>query len=214
VITPKVESWLLDSGYQYFSFISYPGVSDPWLKDCARVIKETISQRLSQIVKHTAVFLDEDMKPGTEWDPHIRAALCRSVTMVALCCPMFYRKEHRWCGLEWATMDVLFQRRLPHVTFHGIVPIILRDKEALPPPVQKINYLDISREFNAWKHYQKTKAFANLVAEVVNRIVSTALELEKGQAKSCCESFNFPVVSAFDIYDPPDPLSPQWGGTT
>src|SRR6185295_11253799 len=113
-ITPADEQWLLNAGYRYHCFISWPHIAnDLYVTQCVRRVKAEIEQRLSLFnFSKPAVFIDETGIPGgAQWKRTLRSALCTSVTMVAICHPMYYHPQHEWCGLEWAAMALLGEQR-------------------------------------------------------------------------------------------------------
>jgi hypothetical protein len=114
-LTPNIEQWLQEAGYEYHCFISWPHTENKEITDCARHIRDAITNDLALSVPEPRVFLDETaIVAGNEWPLSLRNALCKSIAMVAICAPIYYHPAHEWCGLEWAAMAMLGQRRLPN----------------------------------------------------------------------------------------------------
>lgn len=201
-ITPEIEKWLQDAGYEYHCFISYPRIKNKELAECAERVKESIEADLALNINAPRVFLDQDMAVGTDWETRLRRALCRSLSMVALCSPIYYHPAHKWCGLEWAAMNGLEDQRLPGADFHAIIPLIVRDPKHLPDSVSKIQYIDISRVTIAGRRYYNTQEFRTHIQEVTARIIKAAMTIAGNQAVTNCGQFQFPPISAFDNYQP------------
>src|SRR5262245_25005263 len=128
--TLNIEQWLEKAGYGYHCFISWPHAKNKDLKDCARNVKTLVEQTLALSIPKPRVFLDETEIPGgAEWQETLRRALCKSVAMVSICAPIYYHSSHKWCGLEWAAMDMLSQRRLVGEGVKAIIPIIVRIRD-------------------------------------------------------------------------------------
>ena len=103
-----LDQWLLDAGYEYHAFISWPHINDSVVRNCANRLKEVLEDKLSDKFHEPNVFLDSDsINPGAPWPNAIKDALCRSVTMIAVWSNMYFDQRHQWCGLEWATMHEL-----------------------------------------------------------------------------------------------------------
>ncbi len=75
--------------------------------------QRTPREELSTVFNQPMVFLDEsELACGDEWEKRIRSNICKSISMIAICAPMYYRREHHWCGREWAAMEHLGTARL------------------------------------------------------------------------------------------------------
>src|SRR5271156_6624019 len=111
-----IEPWLRNEGnYRYHCFVSWPHTKNVEIADCARKVRDSIYSKLGISFVAPEVFLDEEgIQVGDEWNPTLRKALCCSMSMVAICAPVYFRAEHHWCGLEWASMYQLGQSRLPN----------------------------------------------------------------------------------------------------
>lgn len=197
-----IEPWLHDVGnYEYHCFISWPHTRNNEISECARTVKEAIESRLAESFVNPKVFLDETgIRGGDQWDPTLRKALCRSMSMVAICAPVYFRTEHYWCGLEWASMDQLGRRRLPDVTYAPIIPLMVRVPDPLPWAAGKIQFIDVSRVTIKGRKYFRTDEFRTKIDSVVRRIEEIAVGLWENEAVANCEIFQFPTVSAFANY--------------
>jgi hypothetical protein len=202
-IPNDVVQWLQNAGYEHHCFISWPHVESNDVKDCARNVKRMIREYLSISVSRPEVFLDEDGIPGgAEWEETLRRKLCRSVTMVAICAPIYYDSSHKWCGLEWAAMDMLSTIRLAGEGFKAIIPLIIRirEDEPLPEAVANLQYFDFSRIMTTGRGYYKTKECRENIRDIVNRIDDIAVTLANRQAQAACDKFQIPTESAFAGY--------------
>jgi hypothetical protein len=197
-----IEPWLRDVGsYEYHCFISWPHTKNVDIADCARTVKAAIESRLSESFVAPKVFLDESgLRGGDQWDPALRKALCRSMSMIAICAPVYFRSEHYWCGLEWASMYQLGQARLPNVTYVPIIPLMVRVPDPLPWGAGKIQFVDVSRVTIKGRKYFRTDEFRTKIDLVVKRIEEIAEGLWQNRAVANCDLFQFPTVSAFSNY--------------
>lgn len=208
-ITHEIDVWLMES-YESHCFISWPHIKNHDLSECAQAVKRRITEELATSFSAPAVYLDEsEMIVGDIWEPRLGRALCKSVSMVAICVPMYYRPEHRWCGLEWATMSHLSSRRLQGKDFQSIIPLMFRKTDPLPPAVSQIQYIDISKVSIQGRRYFSSTEFRLKIQEIARRIELIAEQLWLSKSKANCEVFQFPTESAFSTYnslDPPFPL--------
>jgi hypothetical protein len=201
MITLEVEKFLLSSGYEYYCFISWPRSGNRELTECAKRLKEEIENGLKSIVDAPKVFIDDiGLKGGDEWERIITKALCKSIAMVAICAPIYYHSVHKWCGLEWAGMDMLSRIRFPNEDFTSVIPVIVRTSDTLPKSVSKKQYIDISRVLIQGRRYYTTIEFRKKVEEILKQIQKIASCIAKYQIKANCEEFKLPAESAFLDY--------------
>jgi hypothetical protein len=208
MITPQIEQWLEQAGYEHHCFISYPRIQNPDMIECAERIQRSIEENLALELNNPKVFLDKSIRVGADWENRLRRALCRSISMVALCSPIYYHPAHRWCGLEWAAMWGLEGQRLRPEDDHAIIPLIIRDPNNLPDSVARIQYIDISRVTIAGRRYYTTQEFRSVITQITDRIISTALAIARNQAATNCGQFQFPPTSAFADYQPVNLAAP------
>ena len=196
------DKWLREAGYKHQCFISYPRVKDPAIWDCANRFKTAIERDLSHLIAEPSVFLDTDKMGGTRWERSLRSALCHSVAMVAICAPIYYQPHHRWCGLEWAAMDRLCEQRLPGEDQATIIPLLVRGSAPLPPPVARIDYIDISQLTLRGGYYRSDRFLADR-RHIVRIIEEVASAIVKKEAVANCKQFEIPATSAFANWSPP-----------
>ncbi len=202
-ISYEVEQWLQNAGYGYHCFISWPHTKSTDVSDCARNVKKLIEEYLAISVPNPRVFLDETGIPGgAEWQETLRHVLCKSVTMIAICAPIYYDPSHKWCGLEWAAMDMLSQKRLVGERVKAVIPIIIRirEDEPLPDAISRLQYFDFSSITTVGKRYYKTSECREKIKKIVNHIDDIASILANRQAGTDCENFEIPPESAFAGY--------------
>jgi len=203
-ISPELEHWLRDAGYEYHCFVSWPHTIDSEITGCALHVRDVIQQTLARDIPDPRVFLDEThLLPGTEWSLALRAALCRSVTMVAICAPIYYDSTHHWCGREWAFMYSLSRARLAGHDFTTIIPLIFRMSSELPEPVKALQYVDISKVQVRGRRYYNTIEFRSHIQDIVTRIEQVATALRANGALAGCEELPPPPTSAFSNYSVP-----------
>jgi hypothetical protein len=212
--SPEIEQRLKEAGYKHHCFISYPRVPNKEVVKFVRRVREAIRGELSLSVNNPSVFLDESIETGSRWKPTLKEALCQSLTMVAICAPIYYHPERPWCGLEWATMEELKRRRLPHHDELGtIIPIILREAQHQPKIVSDIQWINISNESLVPGFYTSGK-FNRLVRRIVNHIekVSDVLVGDADNVvRTNCQDFQFPLRSAFEECQEVEPPAPFYG---
>jgi hypothetical protein len=203
-ITVEIENWLSNQGgYEKHCFISWPHSIDNTLTECARTARNAIEQGLAASFVRPAVFLDEQMMGGAAWETLIRRTLCRSISMVAICAPIYYRPEHGWCGREWAAMEKMSAKRLPGQTFSTIIPLMYKKSDPLPPAVSRIQYVDVSRVILQGRRYYSQPEFRGKIQQIVGRIEQIAEEIFRNRTQAESETFPFPEESAFLEYSPP-----------
>jgi TIR domain len=199
-ITYEVDQWLRET-YEHHCFISWPHTINPDITECARAVRKAILEGLATSFHDPQVFLDETgIIGGADWEIRLRRALCKSMSMVAICAPIYYRPEHKWCGLEWAAMEHLSSTRLQGCDFKAIIPIMVRRSDPLPTVVSKIQHIDVSRMTLQGRRYFAYPEFRRKINEIVTRIEQIAEEIWRGQRKADCDLFQFPTESAFSDY--------------
>ena len=201
----QVEEWLkTEGGYEHHCFISWPHTVDNAITECARQVRDAVTKRLAQSFADPRVFLDETgLTVGDTWEPRLKSALCKSITMVAVCAPIYYHPKHKWCGLEWAAMDGLSRNRFPGQSSKTIFPLMIRISDPLPPVMSETQYIDISRAMILGRKYYTYPEFRKTVAKIGDLIEKIAFELADSQVKAGCDSFQFPTKSAFSDYGIP-----------
>ena len=210
-ITGAVDTWLRNEGkYRHHCFISWPHTKNQDIADCARRVKEAVESELGASFTDPQVFLDETViQAGNLWRPTLQQALCGSMCMVAICAPIYFRSEHHWCGLEWASMEKLADCRLPKsAEYTTIIPLIVRKSDPLPWEAAKIQYIDVSRLSLLGRRYFSTPDFRVKVRAIVVHIEKVAEELWRNRVHAHCDSFAFPTESAFLNYDAPQQRFP------
>lgn len=201
-ITPDIEQWLLRAGYEYHCFISWAHTKNRDMSDCALRIKSGIEEYLSLSIPNPRVFLDtSEITAGAEWERQLQYALCRSITMVSICAPIYYHPSHRWCGLEWAAMDRLSTIRLPGASFKSIIPILLKKDVSIPREVAQIQYIDLSGLILRGRHYYRTNDFRRMLMEIGSRIEQVAQTITENQSRTDCDQLIWPTRAAFENYD-------------
>lgn len=140
-------------------------------------------------------------------------ALCRSLVMVPICAGVYYDPEHKWCGREWAAMSALGARRLPPESDFGTIFSLLftsdpEERDLLPAAVRQTQYRDISSQ-KLYPGFYSTRAFRDLIWEVVAHIKKVSQVIELNQVRPDCGEFDFPLESAFAT-DPPAAQPPPF----
>lgn len=204
-----LQSWMASAGYEYHSFVSWPHVPNSEVRDCAERLRDRILESLAPYVAQPRVFLDTtSIPPGDDWRRRIEAVMCRSLTMVAICAPMYYHPDHRWCGQEWAAMEELGRCRLGDLGSASVVPLIFRRRGSLPQAVERHQYIDISGQEVRGPAYYRTQEFRRVIVSVVETVLDVAELLREHNSRPGCEDFTLPDQSAFDDYVPPPQPSP------
>jgi len=152
--TEQMERWLWETGgYENLCFISWPHTDDYYISACARRVQSEIRSRLADTFAKPEVFLDEaSIQGGDLWERKLKKQLAGSLCMVAICAPIYFRSEHRWCGVEWASMAQLGECRLASdVTYTTIIPLMVRMVKPYPwqdnsKSESKIQCIDVSRQ--------------------------------------------------------------------
>jgi hypothetical protein len=196
------EQWLSNAGYKHLCFVSYPRIRNPFMRDCAIQVSQAIQGELDMRTGNPSVYLDTSIEVGTDWAASLKRELCHSLTMVALCAPIYFHPAHKWCGLEWAAMDSLCDQRLSAEGVRTIIPLIIRVSEPLPPAVSKVQYIDIS-QLTLTSTYHKNRKFRLHIEQVVNKIEKVASATVEHNAVVDCANFEVPAAPAFANWLPP-----------
>ena len=202
-ITPDIEQWLENAGYEYHCFISWAHTRNKEMTRCARIMKESIEEFLALSIPEPRVYLDEAASiGGDQWRKKVTRAICKSMAMVAVCSPIYYHPSHNWCGLEWAAMDRLSKQRLTGQDFNSIIPVLLKRGDFLPKSVLDIQYIDLSPVLLRGRAYYNTQDFRAKIMEITNRIDQIAEAIVNKKSMPDCEKFILPKQSAFQNYQP------------
>ena len=193
-ITPEVEKWLKNAGYKYYCFISWPHTDSYEMTECAKQLEKDIKSGLSLNVPRAEVFLDDEIKGGDNWLKKITETLCQSVVMVAVCAPVYFHPEHRYCHLEWTAMSKLSKKRFPDKKIHTIIPILLKEMRPWPEPIlkMKIQCYDFSRVMTLGRAYYEQPEYREKKNEIVERIVSICNKLSENEREANCQDFSLP----------------------
>jgi hypothetical protein len=212
MIPPDLERWLSSAGYAHYVFVSYARVPEAAATKFALTVAGAVRQRLSDFTAVPAcrrVFVDEQCLPkGEPWEPRLQDALFRSVMMVAICAPIYYRAEHRWCGQEYEAMLSLGRHR----QVGTVVPLIVRkfQRYPLPQAVAGLQFFDLVDELTRYPNYHRRRPFQQAIDQIIDRLVNvaTALRANNAAADALPGGYRFPQISAFDDYDGPVQSAP------
>ncbi len=197
-ITYMLNQWLEDSGYEYHCFISWPHTKSRELTQCARKVKEAIEESLALSIARPKVFWDEsEIYGGANWQETLLRSLCKSVAMVSICAPIYYDPSHPWCGLEWAAMHGLSRKRIPRAGFNTIIPILVKEDDAMPKTISQIQCINISGLMASSRQYHLTNEFRHKIAQIVAHIERIAQTLQHNNSITNCEQVKIPPKSAF-----------------
>lgn len=201
-IPPDVPGRLGDLGYEHLCFISWAHLPTSMeMTSCVDRLEEEIGTHLAPSFPTPSIFRDKTaLRVGDEWEKRIAKALCRSVAMVAICTPMYYHPQHRFCGLEWAAMEQLSRIRLVHQDYKAIIPVIHTRSDPFPEIMSPTQYIDISRIVSLSRAYHRRNEFRQKCLEIVNRIGEIATALVNEEITANCEQFSLPDSSAFEDY--------------
>lgn len=200
-LVPGFHKWLDSAGYEFHCFISWPHIDDPDTIECARRFKADLESNLRQVIPEPKVFLStEDIAGGDKWRRVLKNSLCRSLSMVAICAPIYYDPSHLWCGIEWAAMEQLAESRIPDEQFGAIIPVLIRRYDPLPEPVKEAQFYDISNGILLGKGFYRTNSYRQTVREIADRILEIASTIHANRIKPDCEEFTIPTESAFSNF--------------
>jgi hypothetical protein len=200
--------WLEAAGYRYSAFLSWPrGTSGDLVERLAVKLQQEIQRQVSIHGLPDSVFLDtQHIGLGEAWYRRIATAICRSITLIAVCGPEYYCSEY--CGKEWGGMETLAAQRLGDLKI-AILPLIwqsarapggigLFQDEKLPPQVDCLNWRDFSRLRLRRPNVEESDEFDDFVREIVSRIdLAAAALFERNARTGDCDHFELPKESAF-----------------
>ena len=192
------------AGFKYHCFISWAHTINPDMTECATRLEDAIKGQLALSINDPQVFRDQtNIKGGANWRQKLREALCTSISMVAVIAPIYFDPDHKWCGLEWAAMARLSDRRLPGEDFGSIIPVMVQVSNPLPAALADIQYVDFSKVRTSGRRYYRTLEYRQKVIEIVERIEEIAMALDRHQSRANCDNFRIPRQSAFLDYEAP-----------
>jgi hypothetical protein len=212
MIDPPLDQWLKQNGYKHYVFVSYARSPDATCAKFAQIVARALREAFADFTTNDEcgrVFLDHECIPkGTKWEPILEAELCRSVLMVAICSPIYYHPEHRWCGREYQAMSSLDQIR----GVSSILPILVRKfpNHPLPKVVADLTYCDLVAETTRDRRFVDRQPFRQMVGGLMQRAseVGSALRENNIVADPARLGFQFPAASAFDDYNAPVQIAP------
>jgi hypothetical protein len=200
-ISLDTEQWLQRAGYEYHCFISWAHTPNRRVAACVKYLKQEIEEQLALSIHNPQVFLDErDIAVGDEWQRRVEHALCRSVALIAVYAPIYYRPPHLWCGREWAGMHLLSQRRLQGRNFTAIIPVMVKPDDPHQRDILGIQCIDFSKVTVCEDRYFKSKEFRKKVEVIVERIETIAEATAQNSSIANCDQFQIPQESAFADY--------------
>jgi hypothetical protein len=124
-------------------FISYARKDEAYVSDFREDLERQL-QNESQADEAPEVFLDPDVRPGSDWRTRIKKELDRCDFFVPICGRPFFRSP--WCSREWG----YFRRRLLAATPadrelpERIIPVWWRPLQTIPAVVDRINIEGVS----------------------------------------------------------------------
>jgi hypothetical protein len=203
--------WLASAGYRHLATVSWPHVFNSSMQGWARTTQAALERELNNLLGRSSVFLDEThIQIGDDWQSRLSGDLCRSVAMVAVCAPPYFSAQHPWCGVEWAAMRRLSERRLGGEPDGLILPLLFRGFHptgAAPAALAATQFHDVSN-LVITPTFSKTRRWTLAVRQVAERIVEVAEALRARGAAADCTDFELPVDSVFADYCPPSPVAP------
>jgi len=216
---------LAAAGFRYYSFISYPGNDDSLSRFAKRFhsgLESILRLNLPSCQKGNGgkyAFLDKvSLAEGSPWEQGLGDALCKSITMVALCVPMYSHPEHAWCGREWAGMEELGQKRLPNGP--NSIFVVKLGELPLHDDIARVQVYDLS---NRWlQRLDGTTAFYRCLQAALHHAVKVSrawLESHPDPARgasgsaSDCGKYRLPERSAFERPRTPPMATRLPGGT-
>ena len=204
-ITNEIRSFLRESGYTNYCFVSYAYTGENQMTEFARRIQQEIENELGNQVPNPRVFLNtKHIQAGDFWPQELRDNLAGSLTMVAVLSQIYFTEEHFWCGIEWTAMDKLGAARLPHNNVQPIIPVLFR-KPVLPPGVELRQYLDLSKIQTSGASYYRSQVFREAISKIVEKIETMADVVYKQRCTARVNNFAWPTGPTYAVADQPPP---------
>ena len=189
-----IENWLQDAGYKYYCFISWPRTKYKELNILIENLKCDIEGYLSLSFFDPKIFWDGEIEGGDVWEETISYALCRSVALVAICVPIYYRKE--WCTREFFAMKELCKERFKKKALNSIIPLKVKEHN-LPQHVSKIQAFDFTDIIVRGEGYYQTDNYRSNVRDISEKIIELAKILLEDKVNANCEDFQLPEKATF-----------------
>jgi hypothetical protein len=168
--------------YDYDVFLSYHRGSPvgDWVRNH---FHELLEQWLSESVlgKAPRIFIDSQVRTGTEWRDELGHALLHSRVLVPVWSPSYYRAK--WCVWEHASMrareDALGMRTMANRD-RLIFPVLFNNN--VPPEFGGIQYHDL-RQYNLpSESFSKTPEYLDFLREMQTFTKDLAEDLEHAPA--------------------------------
>jgi hypothetical protein len=203
-INSDVGDWFGENGYKHHCFVSWPHVSGS-IQRFANTLREAIREELSNFVPGASVFIDEQtIPPGGKWARVIPDDLCKSISMVAVWCPIYDHPAHHWCRREWNAMELLGKERLAGENFKTIIPVLYRTSNPLPAQVDETQYIDLSHLAISSVDCQ-TMHYKRHVYQIAQQIRTVANTLMRKGSKARCADRDLLKELALN-----EPRTSQW----
>lgn len=195
----KLGTQLRIAGFHHYTFVSYAN-TDAQMKAFAQKFQRDLENRLRQTLPVLAAskqlaFLDNQLKPGTFWEQELGNALCHSLTLTALCIPMYANSD--WCGREWQAMKNLGQTRIG--TRRSPIFVIRLGQLAPHPVMSEVQQFWMRK--SALKWLPATAVYDDGINHAVDHILDVLLD--STSANASCDEFRIGRESAFDPELPP-----------
>jgi len=172
----EIRNGTLPQGYEHYIFVSYSrsGNIPEWLQNhFVPVLRKCMATLMPD---EPALFVDEEIDPGSDWPDTLANALHKSCCMVAIWTPRYFRSK--WCIAEWKTM-MHREKQLGLRTSDnpkGIVyPIIYADGTSFPDEAKRTQYRRDFKQFaypyEVFKHSERYLHFHDQVSNMAEELV-------------------------------------------
>jgi hypothetical protein len=162
--------------FDYSCFISYrhpqhdDDLTKTFIKDLKKALKTYISPWMDQ-----DIYIDEDrLKPGYHFNEALSDAICRSVCLILIYTPRYFRKDSTYCTREYWAMKKLEQERrkmLPRAEMGFIIPIVFRGPKLIPAELKnEIHYCDFSKYTLAQTEISKNPEYIEKIDNIAEYI--------------------------------------------
>ncbi|MBD3308822.1 TIR domain-containing protein [candidate division KSB3 bacterium] len=133
--------------FEYACFISYPGSNRPGMQmqKFMEAFKDALEDKIDPYLDILCYMDTERLQGGDLYRPALAQALCKSLCMVVMFTPKYFRKDHLFCTREYMAMEQLETERFTRLQRQRedkgiIIPIMYRGADFFPEAIKNTRH--------------------------------------------------------------------------
>jgi TIR domain len=182
--------------FRWSCFVSHRLSNMPLAAGILTAVREALENELDLQLNEKVYVSEGELKYGNVLDPALALDLCRSACMIVLFTGKYFDDEHPYCAREYLAMTRLEAERLarlPGGAANGlIIPVVLRDLEALPAALRGRVWCDFTAFQQVEGGIAKPKAYFEEIRKLAEYIAARCRELRAIPGDDCRE-FDLPT---------------------